>query len=37
MIFSSTIAKSYVTDILIIGSGSAGSTAAIAHHKENIT
>lgn len=30
MTFSSTIAKSYVTDILIIGSGSAGSTAAIA-------
>ncbi len=30
MIFSSTISKSYETDILIIGSGSAGSTAAIA-------
>src|SRR6056297_2409687 len=30
MTFSSTIAKRYVTDILIIGSGSAGSTAALA-------
>jgi hypothetical protein len=30
MTFSTTIAKRYVTDILIIGSGSAGSTAAIA-------
>ena len=30
MTFSSTITKSYLTDILIIGSGSAGSTAAIA-------
>ncbi len=30
MTFNATIAKSYKTDILIIGSGSAGSTAAIA-------
>ncbi|MFD0796157.1 FAD-dependent oxidoreductase [Maribacter chungangensis] len=30
MTFSSVIAKTYQTDILIIGSGSAGSTAAIA-------
>lgn len=30
MTFSSTLSKSYLTDILIIGSGSAGSTAAIA-------
>ncbi len=30
MIFSPAISKSYLTDVLIIGSGSAGSTAAIA-------
>ncbi len=30
MTFSSSISKSFLTDILIIGSGSAGSTAAIA-------
>lgn len=33
MTFSTTIAKRYSTDILIIGSGSAGSTAAIAAAK----
>ena len=30
MIFTAPLAKSYKTDILIIGSGSAGSTAALA-------
>lgn len=30
MTFSSILSKSYITDILVIGSGSAGSTAAIA-------
>ena len=37
MNFTSSIAKTFQTDILVIGSGSAGSTAAIAASKGNYT